>query len=728
MSPEPQTCFAPREARAAGLVEAFLEMMSAERGAGVNTLDAYGRDLEDFAASVKSDPLSAGREEISAYLGRLSGAGLAASSQARRLSALRQFFGFLHGEEMRADNPTDALEAPRRSRPLPKILVQGDMEKMIAEAARQAESSAEGKRLLCIVEMLYAAGLRVSELAGLPLATVKGKDGFLLIKGKGGKERLAPLGAPARAAILDAYLDVRAEFLPKNAPRAERYLFCSRGRHGFLTRQRLHQLLKGLALKAGLDPAKVSPHVLRHAFATHLVEGGADLRSVQMLLGHADIATTEIYTHVAKDHLKKVMNRAHPLAKAPSKKLIGNLRPKSAVIPKAFPFQRLMWHFAALFADQVRMHYLEFERPIAELEGKIVELKKLAEDDPTMDIDGDVARLQTRAGQMVRDTYARLSPWQKVQVARHQERPHFLDYAKAIFDDFTPLAGDRAFGEDQAVVAGLGRFRGRAIAFIGQEKGSDTKTRIQHNFGSAMPEGYRKAVRIFELANRFGLPVLSFCDTSGAYPGVSAEERGQAEAIARSIQAGLSLKTPFIATIIGEGMSGGAIAIAAANRVYMLEHSIYSVISPEGCASILWRSAERAQEAASALKITAQDLLQLKLIDAIVPEPEGGAHRAPVKTIHAVADQIARGLAEMDGMTGRAIAQGPAEIPRNGENAGSGRNGATDAFLKHKKARRSGPFIPTVYFARLKLSDDTQPWLPSSSFTSHHTPSLLPVG
>jgi acetyl-CoA carboxylase carboxyl transferase subunit alpha len=301
------------------------------------------------------------------------------------------------------------------------------------------------------------------------------------------------------------------------------------------------------------------------------------------------------------------------------------------------------------------MHYLDFERPIAELEGKIVELRKLAEEDPAMDIDGDVARLQTRAGQMVRDTYARLSPWQKVQVARHPGRPHFLDYAKAIFDEFTPLAGDRAFGEDQAVVGGLARFRGRAIAFIGQEKGNDTASRIRHNFGSAMPEGYRKAVRIFELANRFGLPVLSFADTSGAYPGVSAEERGQAEAIARSIQAGLSLKTPFIATVIGEGMSGGAIAIAAANRVYMLEHSIYSVISPEGCASILWRSADRAQEAASALKITAQDLKQMKLIDAIVPEPEGGAHRAPQVAIDAVADQIAQGLSEMEGMTGEQL-------------------------------------------------------------------------
>jgi acetyl-CoA carboxylase carboxyl transferase subunit alpha len=301
------------------------------------------------------------------------------------------------------------------------------------------------------------------------------------------------------------------------------------------------------------------------------------------------------------------------------------------------------------------MHYLEFERPIAELEGKIVELRKLAEEDPAMDIHNEVERLQGRAGTLVADTYARLTPWQKVQVARHPGRPHFLDYARRILEDFTPLAGDRAYGEDQAVVAGLARFRGRPVAFIGQEKGNDTESRIRHNFGSAMPEGYRKAVRIFQLADSFGLPVLSFCDTSGAYPGVSAEERGQAEAIARSISAGLSVKAPFIATIIGEGMSGGAIAIAAASRVYMLEHSIYSVISPEGCASILWRSADKAQEAATALKITAQDLLQLKVIDGIVPEPVGGAHRAPLDTIDAVADQIAAGLKEMDGVSGEEL-------------------------------------------------------------------------
>jgi acetyl-CoA carboxylase carboxyl transferase subunit alpha len=298
------------------------------------------------------------------------------------------------------------------------------------------------------------------------------------------------------------------------------------------------------------------------------------------------------------------------------------------------------------------MHYLEFERPIAELEGKIVELQKLAEADPTMDIGQDVARLKSRAGEMVRDTYAKLSPWQKVQVARHPGRPHFLDYTRLIFDDFMPLAGDRQFAEDHAIVGGLARFRGRPVVFLGQERGNDTQSRLKHNFGMAMPEGYRKAVRLFELADRFALPVLSFIDTSGAFPGITAEERGQAEAIARAIDAGLSLKAPFIATVIGEGGSGGAIAIAAANRVYMLEHAVYSVISPEGAASILWRDAAKAQEAATALKITAQDLQELKLIDAIVAEPEGGAHRGPQMTIEAVSDQIAAGLAELDGMSG----------------------------------------------------------------------------
>jgi len=302
------------------------------------------------------------------------------------------------------------------------------------------------------------------------------------------------------------------------------------------------------------------------------------------------------------------------------------------------------------------MHtYLEFERPIAELEGKIVELRKLAEEDPAMQIDAEVGRLQARADGMIRDIYAKLTPWQKVQVARHPGRPHFSDYTRTLFDEFTPLAGDRSFGDDHAIIAALARFRGRAVAVLGHEKGNDTKSRLTHNFGMAMPEGYRKAERLFEMANRFGLPVISLVDTSGAYSGVSAEERGQSEAIARSTQAGLDIRVPFVATIIGEGGSGGALAIATANRVFMLEHSVYSVISPEGCASILWRKPEKTQDAAAAMRISAQDCLSLKVIDGIIPEPVGGAHRAPEETILNVGEQIARALAEMDRTPGEQL-------------------------------------------------------------------------
>ncbi|HTW34546.1 MAG TPA: acetyl-CoA carboxylase carboxyltransferase subunit alpha [Rhizomicrobium sp.] len=302
------------------------------------------------------------------------------------------------------------------------------------------------------------------------------------------------------------------------------------------------------------------------------------------------------------------------------------------------------------------MHaYLEFERPIAELEGKIVELRKLAEADPTMDIEEDVGRLQAKAKQLIHDTYSKLTPWQKAQVSRHPARPHFLDYAAGLFDDFQPLAGDRVFGEDGAIIIGLGRFRGRPVAVVGQEKGDDTKSRLKHNFGMAMPEGYRKAQRLFALANRFQLPVVSFADTPGAYPGVAAEERGQGEAIARSTQACLALEVPFVSIVIGEGMSGGALGIAVANRVYMLEHAIYSVISPEGCATILYKSPEKAtektQEVAASLRITAQDLLEMKIIDGIVPEPPGGAHRAPDTAINAVGETIARAFDEMSGLT-----------------------------------------------------------------------------
>jgi integrase/recombinase XerD len=303
--------------QSAHLIEAFLDMMSAERGAGQNTLAAYRRDLVDFASA--ADPAKAGREQVRAFLNGLSTSGMAASTQARKLSALRQFYGFLYAEGFRADDPTQTIEAPRAGRPLPKILSAKDLDAMLTTAAQ--DQTPEGLRLTLIVEMLYGGGLRVSELAGLTLAAVRTKENFIRITGKGNKERLSPLSQPARTA-LDAYLAVRDEFVPKT-DKNNRYLFASRGEGGFLTRRRFHQLLKALALKAGIDPAKVSPHVLRHAFATHLVEGGADLRSVQTLLGHADIATTQIYTHVARDHLARVVSFAHPLGKAKSRKSGG---------------------------------------------------------------------------------------------------------------------------------------------------------------------------------------------------------------------------------------------------------------------------------------------------------------------------------------------------------------------------------------------------------------------
>ncbi|MBX3578682.1 MAG: acetyl-CoA carboxylase carboxyltransferase subunit alpha [Rhizobiaceae bacterium] len=292
-------------------------------------------------------------------------------------------------------------------------------------------------------------------------------------------------------------------------------------------------------------------------------------------------------------------------------------------------------------------NYLDFEKPIADLEGKILELKKLAETSDAIDVAGEISRLEKRVQELLRELYKALTPWQKAQVARHPDRPHCVDYVGRLFTDFTPLAGDRAFGEDNAIIGGFARFRGNPVAVIGQEKGSDTKTRLKHNFGMAKPEGYRKAVRIMELADRFGVPVISLVDTAGAYPGIGAEERGQAEAIARSTSACLGLRVPSLSVIIGEGGSGGAIAIATANKVYMLEHAIYSVISPEGAASILWHDSTRAKDAATNMKITAQDLLELKVIDGIVPEPLGGAHRGAQAVMDATGDQIDSALREL---------------------------------------------------------------------------------
>jgi acetyl-CoA carboxylase carboxyl transferase subunit alpha len=285
------------------------------------------------------------------------------------------------------------------------------------------------------------------------------------------------------------------------------------------------------------------------------------------------------------------------------------------------------------------MHFLDFEKPIAELEGKIAELRHLSDTDG-INIAEEVSRLQTRVDKDLRSAYAKLTPWQKTQVARHPDRPHTVDYLKAMIDDFMPLAGDRSFGEDSAVIGGLGRFQGRSVMVIGLEKGRDTETRIKHNFGMARPEGYRKARRLMELADRFGIPIITFVDTAGAYPGVDAEERGQAEAIARCIDTCLNVRVPLIALVIGEGGSGGAIALATGNVVLMLEHSIYSVISPEGCASILWRDNEQAKTAAEALRLTAQDLERLGVIDGIIPEPIGGAHRQTEATFAAVREAI----------------------------------------------------------------------------------------
>ncbi|MEO9336570.1 acetyl-CoA carboxylase carboxyltransferase subunit alpha [Mesorhizobium sp. SB112] len=295
-------------------------------------------------------------------------------------------------------------------------------------------------------------------------------------------------------------------------------------------------------------------------------------------------------------------------------------------------------------------NYLDFEKPVADLEGKILELKKLSESGgEAVDVADEIARLEKRSKDALRDAYKALTPWQKVQVARHPDRPHCLDYIDGLFTDFTPLAGDRNFGEDNAIVGGFARFRGEPVAILGQEKGSDTKSRLKHNFGSVRPEGYRKAVRIMELADRFNVPMVTLVDTAGAYPGVGAEERGQAEAIARSTSKCLSLKVPSISIVIGEGGSGGAIAIATANRVYMLEHAIYSVISPEGAASILWRDTTRSKDAATNMKITAQDLFELHIIDKIIPEPLGGAHRAPETVIKATGDLIEKTMREFAG-------------------------------------------------------------------------------
>jgi len=299
--------------------------------------------------------------------------------------------------------------------------------------------------------------------------------------------------------------------------------------------------------------------------------------------------------------------------------------------------------------------YLEFEKPLAEIEGKAEELRALARENKDMDISQEAEALDTKAKSMLRDLYKDLTPWRKCQVARHPERPHCVEYIEALFTDYTPLAGDRNFADDHAVMGGLARFEDRPVIVIGHEKGNDTKSRIEHNFGMARPEGYRKAIRLMEMADQFGLPVITLVDTPGAYPGKGAEERGQSEAIARSTEKCLQIGVPLVSMIIGEGGSGGAVAFATANRLAMLEHSIYSVISPEGCASILWKDAEKMREAAEALRLTAQDLKKLGVTDLIVPETLGGAHRDRTATIRSVGIAISEMLAELQGKDGEAL-------------------------------------------------------------------------
>lgn len=328
----------------------------------------------------------------------------------------------------------------------------------------------------------------------------------------------------------------------------------------------------------------------------------------------------------------------------------------------------MLWYFIKKYAKQATngliieekimsdstTSILDFEKSIAEIEERITHLKELAKSDG-MKLDAEIDRLTAKLERLLKSTYSKLTPWQKTQVARHALRPHTIDYINGLIDNFELLSGDRLFGDDQALIGGLGRFRGRSVIVLGQEKGYDLETRLKHNFGMAKPEGYRKAQRLMDLADKFNLPVIAFVDTSGAFPGVDAEERGQAQAIASSIERCLNLKVPFISTIIGEGGSGGAIAVATANRILMLEHSIYSVISPEGCASILWRSPDKVKEATEALCLTAQDLRRLGIIDEIIPEPIGGAHRGKSEMIIRTGDVIAKHLKELSLLTGEEL-------------------------------------------------------------------------
>ena len=591
------------------LVDRFLDMMAAEAGASKLTLAAYRNDF-DRSAEVLGSIGSASVEDIS-RLGS-SWSDLAPSTVARRSAAQRRFFGFLVDEGLRRDDPSSALPRPRFERPLPRILDEEEVRRMF-EAAEERAASGEAlaRRNLALLELLYGSGLRASELVGLPRGAVRPGQPFLMVRGKGAKERLVPISSRAQGAVAKWLEGVDSSSL---------WLFPSGRSH--LSRVRLFQIVRSMAADSGILPERVSPHVLRHAFATHLLSGERTFECSSRSLGMP----------ISRPR------RSTPMSTAPGWSSWST--PATRWRPAVVDARR-----GSSYPPGQMLTFLDFEKPIAELETKVAGLRETA-NSSDVDIDAEVSRLEAKAKKLLRDTYAKLTPWQKAQVARHPERPHFKDYLAGIADDFVPLAGDRSFADDPALIGGLARIDGRRVMLIGHEKGDDTASRLRHNFGMAKPEGYRKAIRLMQLADRFGIPVVTLVDTPGAFPGVQAEERGQAEAIARSTEECLKLRVPMIAAIVGEGGSGGAVAIATANRVLMFEHAVYSVISPEGCASILWRTADKAAEAAEAMKITAADLQALGVVDRIVEEPLGGAQRDPDAAIGALKGAL---IEELDG-------------------------------------------------------------------------------
>ncbi len=478
---------------------------------------------------------------------------------------MRQFYRFLYSEGLRGDDPTATIAAPKQRRPLPKTMSVAEVDRLIGRPSarrkrpRARRASAAPRACWRCWNWLYATGMRVSELVSLPFSAATSRQ-FLLVRGKGNRERIVPFSQKAREALA-----IHVELLKAAAAEAK-FLFPADSGSGHLTRQAFGRDLKALAARAGLASGPISPHVLRHAFASHLLANGADLRVVQQLLGHADITTTQIYTHVLDERLRQMVEENHPLAAASgSTPANRRKRPKNLTLGTASlrvrrnkppGFQALPANGIAWRSCWRMRSYLEFEKPLADIDGRIHALRNEAGGDSSEETLAEIRKLEARADETLKELYSKLSPWHKTQIARHPDRPHFKDYVDALVTDFVALAGDRYFAEDEAIIAGLGRFDGHSVALIGHEKGADTQSRLKHNFGMAKPEGYRKAVRIMELAERFSIPVISLVDTAGAYPGVGAEERGQAEAIARSIETCLRLGVPIVSVITGRGRVG----------------------------------------------------------------------------------------------------------------------------------------------------------------------------